>query len=308
MPTVRLVQVGVACAVAVTVAACGSPAASSSSGRLSVAASFYPLQWIAEQVGGDLVDVSTLTKPGAEPHDLELTPRDVAAVGDSDLVVYLSGFQPAVDDAVAAEAPDSAFDAADAAHLDLTYTPIEGGTEVAAQAGATDPHFWLAPLKLADVVDALAERLGRVDPGHAADFTARAAMLRGSLVALDAEFRAGLSTCTNTDLVTSHNAFGYLAQAYGLDQVGITGLTPEQEPSAADLARVTTFVKDHDVQTIYYETLISPDIADTVASEAGVATAVLDPIEGLTDASAGSDYLAVMRSNLASIRAGQPCP
>jgi len=274
---------------------------------LSIQASFYPLQWITEQVGGDAVSVESLTPPGAEPHDLELTPQDVAAVGEADLVVYLSDFQPAVDDAVEREAADSSFDAADHTDLELTYTPIEEGEEETEESGATDPHFWLDPMRLADVADALAERLGELDADNADTFGDNAEVLRTSLEELDTEFTDGLASCENTDVVTSHNAFGYMAEAYGLTQVGITGLTPEEEPSAADLAEVADFVEENDVRTIYYETLISPAIADAVATETGVQTAVLDPLEGLTDESEGSDYLEVMRSNLANLRAGQPC-
>jgi zinc transport system substrate-binding protein len=274
---------------------------------LSVRAAFYPLQWITEQIGGSAVSVRSLTPPGAEPHDLELGPQDVAAVGEADLVVYLAAFQPAVDEAVEQEAPDTSFDAAEHAELDLTYTPIEEGTEETEEAGSTDPHFWLDPLRLADVAVALADRLGELDPDNADTFTANVETLRTALEELDTELSQGLASCGSTDLVTSHNAFGYFAEAYGLTQVGITGLTPEEEPSTEDLAEVADFVEENDVRTIYYETLVSPAIADTVAAETGAQTALLDPLEGLTDDSAGSDYLEVMRSNLDSIRAGQPC-
>ena len=299
------------------VAACGSDDGAgggasggdggSGSDVLSIQAAFYPLQWITEQIGGDAVSVEGMTPPGAEPHDLELTPQDVAAVGEADLVVYLADFQPAVDDAVDQEAADTSLDAAEHTDLGLTYTPIEEGEEEADEAGATDPHFWLDPMRLADVADALAERLGELDPDSADTFSDNAAELRTALEDLDSEFTEGLATCENTDLVTSHNAFGYLAEAYGFTQVGITGLTPEEEPSAADLAEVADFVEENDVRTIYYETLVSPVIADSVAAETGAQTALLDPLEGLTDESQGSDYLEVMRSNLDNLRAGQPC-
>jgi len=286
-------------------AGCGSATGAAAGGAgLAVRASFYPLQWISEEIGSDAVTVSGLTPPGAEPHDLELSPRDVAAISDADLVVFLADFQPAVDNAVAQEAADAAFDAAEHTDLDLTYSPIEEGRP---SESSLDPHFWLDPMKLAEVADALADRLGELDPDHAAGFTANARALRGELETIDADLRLGLATCENENLVTSHNSFGYLANAYGLTQVGITGLTPEEEPSAARLAEVADFVEEHDVRTIYFETLVRPAIAQAIASEAGAETAVLDPIEGLTDESAGSDYLGIMRSNLAALRAGQPC-
>jgi zinc transport system substrate-binding protein len=255
------------------------------------------------------VSVENLTPPGVEPHDVELTPKDIATVADADLVVYLEGFAPAVDDAVTQSASDdAAFDVARYAGLDLTYTPIEEGEVASHEAGATDPHFWLDPTRLAKVAGEVAARLGDLAPAHAHEIDANADELRGELSSLDAELDAGLATCTNRDLVTSHNAFGYLAQRYDLRQVGIAGLTPAEEPSPQSLAAVADYVAAHDVATIYYETLVSPTVAETVAAETGAATAVLDPLEGLGDDAAGSDYLSVMRANLASLRRGQPCP
>lgn len=309
-----------------TAPATGSASATGSApaaGSLSVIASFYPLQYAVERVGGDAVTVTNLTKPGGEAHDLELSPKDVAALTDADLVVYLGGFQPAVDDAVAAQAPDTSFDVAPKARLDLEAgddghdhgadhdhadEAHADDKDHAGHEGTTDPHFWLDPTRLADVADAVAQRLAAVAPQDAATFTANAAALRTDLETLDAELAAGLESCTSRDLVTSHQAFGYLAQRYDLEQVGITGLSPEAEPDAATVARVADFVRANDVRTIYYETLVSPDVARTVAAETGAGTAVLDPLEGLSDASAAQDYLGVMRANLAALRAGQPCP
>jgi zinc transport system substrate-binding protein len=268
---------------------------------------FYPLAYVAQRVGGDAVVVSSLTNPGAEPHDLELTPGDISSVADAGAVLYVRGFQAAVDKAVDQEGRGHVFDAYDAARLTLTYTPIEGGKVQTGSTGAPDPHFWLDPTRLADVADAFAGYLARVDPARASTFTTNSQVLRRDLTALDQDFRSGLKSCMNKDLVTSHNAFGYLGQRYGLTQVAITGLDPEQEPSAGDLAQVTEYVRSHHVRTIYYETLVSPSIARTLAQETGARTAVLDPIEGLTPQSAGTDYLQVMRSNLAALRAGQPC-
>ena len=299
-------------AAGVVIAGCGADddagtTSQTSTAKLTVQASFYPLQWLAEQVGGDAVAVTNLTKPGTEPHDLELTPQDVAAISNAGLVVYLSGLQPAVDEAVEQQAGDKSFDAGESANLSLKYTPIEEGEEATDEAGSVDPHFWLDPKRLAGVGEALAARLGQAVPAQAAAFTERARSVRTELEALDGEYREKLANCANKDLVTSHNAFGYLADAYGLNQVGITGLTPEEEPSPTDLAAVTEFVRSHHVRTIYYETLVSPAIAETVARETGAETAVLDPIEGLNDDSEGENYLEVMRANLANLVTGQAC-
>jgi zinc transport system substrate-binding protein len=295
------------------VAGCGgddddSDDGASPGGSLTVEAAFYPLQWMAERVGGDLVTVESLTPPGAEPHDLELTPQDVAGIADADAIAYVREFQPAVDEAAEQLPAERRFDAGDATELDLTFTPIEEGEQHDDEAGSVDPHFWLDPTKLAEVADEFATFLGEIDEDNAETYTANASTLGEELETLDGELEAGLASCENKNLVTSHNAFGYLARRYGLTQVGITGLTPEDEPSPADLADVTDFVRRNDVRTIYFETLVSPDIAETIADESGARTDVLDPIEGLTDESQGDDYLAIMRANLANIEEGQPCP
>ena len=292
---------------AVVLAACGGGGPTRrADGRLSVEASFYPLQWVAKQVGGDRVVVDGLTKPGAEPHDLELSPREVAKVQDANVVLYLSGFQPSVDDAVDGASGVTVFDARSAAELDLRYSPIEGGRQQPGD-GGTDPHFWLDPVRLARVARAFGATLAEADPDHAGRYRGNVSRVVGELEALDHEFRSGLERCRDRDLVTSHNAFGYLARRYGFKQVGITGITPEQEPSPSDLAAVSDFVQAHDVRTIYSETLVSARIAKVVAQETGARTAVLDPVEGLNDRSTGADYLSVMRDNLATIEAGQRC-
>ena len=291
----------------IVMAGCGGDDASSTSGPsapLDVVASFYPLQFAVERVGGDRVSVRNLTPAGAEPHDLELTGRDLASLQHADLVVYLSGFSPAVDDAI--DSVDAtALDVAALADLNLELTPIEEG-ETSGDGSAIDPHFWLDPTRLSTVAGAIADRLAAMDPEHASEFATNAAALADDLDVLDADYRQGLESCASRDIVTSHNAFGYLAQRYAMKQIGITGLSPDDEPSPADLAAVTRFVRDHDVTTIYFETLVSPAIAETVAAETGASTAVLDPIEGLSDESAGY-YLGIMRSNLENLRHGQEC-
>lgn len=299
----RHAPLALALAAALSLTSCGSSEGDAAASQaVDVVVSFYPLEYTVERIGGDAVSITDLTKPGTEPHDLELTPQDVAAISDADLVVYLSGgFQPAVDDAVAAEAGEHSFDVAAAARLDLEGHGDEGET-------TADPHFWLDPTRLADVGDAVAERLVSADPENADAFAANAAALRADLEALDTEFTAGLSTCTVKYLVTNHEAFGYLADRYGFDQIGITGLAPEAEPDPATIARVSEFVREHDVTTIYSETLLSPAVAETVAAETGAETAVLDPVAGITSSSAAQDYLGVMRANLATLRTGQSCP
>ena len=303
----RTVAVGISVASAfLTATVACSPSTDSGGDGLRVVAAFYPLAWMAEQVAGDRARVETLTKPGAEPHDLELTPQDVATMTDADLVVYLATFQPAVDEAVAREADDRAYDVTPDASLDLTYTPIEEGGN-SGEAATVDPHFWLDPLRLSDIGDAFAARLGDADPANAQAFLDNAATLRTSLEELDVEIATALTSCEQRDLVTSHTAFGYLAQRYDMEQVGITGLVPEEEPSPPELAAVSDFVRANGVRTIYYETLVSPAVAETLARETGATTAVLDPLEGLTEESSGDDYIEVMRTNAQTLQRGQGC-
>jgi zinc transport system substrate-binding protein len=283
---------------------------SATPGPIRVVASFYPVEFAVQQVGGSHVSVSSLTKPGAEPHDVELTAKDVGRVAGAALVVYAKGFQPAVDTAVDQEGGDHAFDIAPVANLDrLAPAEEDAGpphTDDDAEA-AKDPHFWLDPERYAAVATAIGQRLGQLDPGHAADYTAGARAFTARLGALDGEFRAGLATCANHELVTSHAAFGYLSERYGFTQVPIAGLSPEVEPSAAKLAEVADFVRQHHVTTIYAETLGEPEFADTISRSTGARLATLDPLEGLTRDSAGHDYLEVMRANLAVLREGQGC-
>ena len=291
-------------------AGCGSDDGGGDAGdRLDVVAGFYPLEWAASRIGGDRIEVSSLTAPGAEPHDLELTPQDVAGISDADLLVYLGGFQSAVDEAAESQAGDHAWDAAEAADLSLTAEEHEEGEEGEEEHGeeSADPHFWLDPTRLADVGDALADQLADIDPDGAETYEQNAAALREDLEALDAEMTDGLTGCGVDTLVTSHDAFGYLADRYGFQVVGVTGLSPSTEPSADQLAEIADLVTERGVTTVYTETLVDPSVAETVADEAGVRTAVLDPLEGLTDESAGDDYLAVMRANLATLQEGQAC-
>jgi len=306
MPILSLVAVA-----SLSLAACGTDddSGAGTGTRLQVVASFYPLQFVVEQVGGTHVAVTNLTPVGGEPHDLELTPRDTATLQDADLVVYLAGFTPAVDEAVASVAGAGAFDVAAAARLDLEGAHEEHEEEEGHEAEeAIDPHFWLDPTRLADVAEAVAAQLGELDPNHADEFTANAASLRNELTDLDGEFETALASCANRNLVTSHTAFGYLAQRYDLTQLGISGLSTEDEPSPARMSEIIEFVQANGVSTIYFETLVDPAIAETIASETGAVTAVLDPLEGLGDQSAGSDYFDVMRANLVNLRAGQDCP
>ena len=248
-------------------------------------AAFYPLAFAAERIAPE-AEVTNLTPAGVEPHDVELSARDVESVQDADTVVYLGGgFMPALEDAAAGNA--GAVDLLDG--LDV----LEGD-------GAVDPHVWLDPMRYAAIAERMAESLGN---------PAAADGLVAELTELDAEFRAGLESCERRTIVTSHAAFAYLADAYGLEQIALTGIAPEAEPSAKAIEALVAEVERDGATTVFFETLVSPDLAETVAREAGVATAVLNPLEGLTadEADAGADYFSVMRENLGALRTALAC-
>lgn len=296
-------------------AACGSDA---QSGDTSVVASFYPYAYVAEQVGGTHVEVDNLTSPGAEPHDIELKPKQVGAVQAADLVVYQRGFQAAVDDAVdqadrsgenvldiatvvtleEAHAEDSHDEHAEESHKDEHANEEES---------TTDPHVWLDPRTMVTITRDVEKRLADADPAHASDFAANAERLEGELTQLDTAFSDGLETCRTRTIVTSHAAFHYLAERYNLTQEPIAGLDPTNEPTPGQIADISGLVKREKITTVFAEELVSPAIAETVARETGAKTATLDPIEGLGDNGGDETYLTLMRRNLDAIRTANGC-
>jgi zinc transport system substrate-binding protein len=282
MKVVIILVVG---SIASAVVACAAGCGSGTGGRKSVVAAFYPLAFAASQVGGSRVAVENLTPPGAEPHDLEVSPKDVAALQNADLVLLLGhGFQPQLERAAGKGRRVVA----------LLDTPglhrFPDG----------DPHVWLDPVRFARMVERIGDALG--NKTAAGDLGAR-------LLALDREYHAGLAQCARREIVTGHEAFAYLALRYGLRQVAITGLSPEAEPAPRDVERVIAVVRQTGARTVYTETLVSPKLAETVARETGARTAVLNPIEGLTpeEQRRGADYFTLMRQNLAVLRKGLGC-
>lgn len=294
-------------------AGCGSSAADD--GTLDIVTAFYPIQYVAERVAGDQVKVTNLTQPGVEPHDLELTAEQSAQVTDADLLVYLKGFQPAVDEHAANHIKDASR-AVDVASLP-GVTPLldaaaedehadEEGEEHADETGGKDPHLWLDPVRYAAVAENLAIRLGKLDPDHKADYTSRAEAFGKELEKLNQEYADGLGNCGHKEIFVSHAAFGYVAARYHLEQVAIAGLSPEQEPTGKRLAEVADLAKEHGATVIFFETLVSPKIAKTLADEVGAEAKVLDPIEGLNPKSK-DDYFTVMRRNLTELRPALGC-
>lgn len=293
MSTPRIVPVLAALGGALLLALTGCSSAQATDpaaeGKPSVVAAFYPLQYVAESVGGDTVSVTSLTPSGVEPHDLELSAAQVAEIAQADVVLYVKGFQPAVDEAIAQQAPDRAIDVS-------AGLPLLGA----------DPHVWLDPANMATIGTTVGERLAEIEPDAATTVAANSEKLSEAMTNLDSQFTTGLATCRSRELVVSHEAFGYLAEAYGLTQIGISGLSPESEPSPSRMRDVADAVRANGVTTIYYETLVDPKVAQTVADETGAKVAVLDPLEGLASGATG-DYVSVMEANLATLIAGQGC-
>lgn len=303
-----------ALAASLVLTACGgSSSADSGNGRLKVVASFYPMEFLARQIGQEHVAVTDLTAAGVEPHDLELTAKQVGAVQKADAIIYLKGLQPTVDQAVAQSSGKHRIDAAAVSPLVDHHLDEDAGGEGHEADGhqhegpAGDPHIWLDPTRYAAIARSVGDEFAKADPSHAEDYRKNTDELVTKLTALDQDFRAGLRDTRTRTFVTSHAAFGYLADHYGLTQVAINGVDPESEPTPARLAAVQKAARDNGVTTIFFETLVSPKLADTVAKDLGLKTAVLDPLEGVKDP-AKDDYLTVMKQNLANLRAALGAP
>jgi zinc transport system substrate-binding protein len=291
---------------------CSAPAGDDDSAT-SIVVGAYPFEFVATRVAGDHATVTNLLAPGSDGHDLELSPQQVAAVSNADLVLYQSGYQAALDEAVEQQSPANVLDTASfltlrtAAEDDDHDADDADDDHEADEHGGYDPHVWLDPTNVAEIADHTAQLLSQLQPENADAFTANAQQLRSELTSLDADFASGLANCRTNTFITSHTAFGYLAARYGLDQVGISGLSPEEEPSPARIAQVQQIATERDVTTIFYETAVSPKVSQAIASDLGLATDVLDPIETLSSDSRGSDYIEVMNSNLDSLRKANGC-
>jgi zinc transport system substrate-binding protein len=254
---------------------------------VDVVSTSYPLAYVAEQVGGDRVEVTNLTPAGGDSHGLERSPRDVVTIEAADVVVHLSGgLQPAVDEALDQQEPGRLVDAAG-----LADRP-------------EDPHFWLDPLRLAELAGQVSDGLAAADPGHAGDYAAAAERLTASLQELDDRYREVLAPCEGATLLASHEAFGYLADRYGLRQIGVAGVDPHVEVSPARLRRVADEVRDTGARTVFFEAAAGPGVAGTLAAELGLATGVLHPIERVVE---GETYPELMASNLDALRRGLVC-
>jgi zinc transport system substrate-binding protein len=263
-------------------------------GKVHVAATFYPMADFADKVGGDRVQVICLVPAGTEPHDWEPSPDDIITIQTADLVVSNGlGIDAWLDDVLSSlgsEAP---------AHVCTS----DGITPLKTDHG-TDPHLWLNPANARLQAQAIAEALTRVDADGGHVYQDNLADFGLKLQDLDYDYQTGLATCARHEIVVSHEAYGYLCQAYHLEQIGIEGLSPDSEPDAARMAQIVDLVRDKGITTIFFEELVSPKVAQAIASETGTEAVELSPLEGLTeeDQAAGEEYVSVMRDNLAKLQ------
>ncbi|AWW39686.1 zinc ABC transporter substrate-binding protein [Streptomyces cadmiisoli] len=312
IPTAAVTALGLA-----ALTACSADAANTgdigNTDRFDVVTSFYPMQFLAEQIGGGHVNVTTLTQPGQEPHDLEISARQTAQLQEADAIVYLKNLQPTVDEAVAQSEVATKVDAAGLTSLREHGTEAGGHADEHAEEhseddghgheeGGLDPHVWLDPVKYAEIAEGVGKAFEKADPDHAADYRKNTAALVKKLGALDTEFTDGLRNTDSKVFITTHSAFGYLAERYGLTEEAISGLDPQSEPSAARVKELDGIAEADKVTTVFYETLVSDKTAKTIARDANLRTDVLDPIEGITDKSRGDDYIQVMQANLKALQ------
>ncbi len=253
--------------------------------KIKVTASIYPIYFLVNEIGGDLVEVVNMTPPGIAAHEYELTTGDMKKIANSKLVLVNGGVEP-----WAEKIPGAIL-------LGKKYMI------------GNDPHVWLDPLLMIRLVADAKDILINIDPGNENIYRARGADLTAQLDKLDTEMRNGLARCEQRTIVTSHAAFGYLAGRYNLKQEEISGFSPENEPSAKRLAEVAKLVKTNNIKQIFFETLVNPDLALTIARETGAQTAVLNPLESLSaeEQVAGESYFSIQRKNLANLRSALEC-
>ena len=300
----RLTAVGAALTLTAALTACSalssdSPStsgasadpSSTASGKLAVSVSFYPIAYLAEAIGGEHVSVTSVTPANVEPHDFELSPKDVTSLSSAKVVLYVAGFQASMDDAVSQVSGPS-------------VTDLSGVVDLRHHDGALDPHFWLDPSRMQKAADAVEKALAAADPQHAGDYEANLKALTATLTDVDTSYTQGLSQCERTTFITSHAAFGYLADRYHLTQAPISGIDPESEPSPADLAAIKQVVQSTGTTTIFTEELVSPKTAQALASETGTTTKVLNPLESAPDS---GDYASEMKNNLSELRTALAC-
>lgn len=280
------------------------PQESAQEGTVKVVASFYPLAYFASLVGGDLVTVQNLTPAGVEPHDFEPSLREIALMGGADLFLYNgASFEPWVAGWIRGEF------ARPHVTIDMAAELVTRNGALIEYQGSIDPHVWLDPVIVLKEVEIIRDALIRIDPIHQETYRANAARAFESLEELDDHFKEGLASCKLRDAVVSHEAFGYLAQRYGFSVRPIAGISPEEEPSPKELAQIVELARAKGVKFIFFETMASPKLAETIAREIGGGILVLNPLESLTqdEVLSGEDYFSLVEKNLINLRTALGC-
>ena len=274
-----------------------------SDGKLQITASFYPMYFFASRIGGDKANVTNITPAAAEPHDYEPTTQQIVKINQSNMLVLNGGIMEAWGSKIKDQLSSSNVLVVTTGEGLINKDLSENGQKI------LDPHVYMDPMLAKKQVAAIEKGFEKIDPKDASYFQANAKKLEGELDQLNTEFKQGLSNCRQKDFITSHAAFGYLAAQYGINQVPISGVSPDEEPSSQKLAEITKLVKQKDIKIIFFESLVSPKLSDTIANETGVKTMVLDPIEGITKdgLAAGQTYLTIMRQNLDNLQIALQC-
>lgn len=289
---------------------CGTQPADTAAGdgRLRVLTSFYPMYDFACKIGGDCIDVTNMVPSGTEPHDWEPSTNDLKNLEKADVFIYNGAdMEPWADDLLVSRSDTlRVVEASENVELRTTDGEHEHAHEhedADHHHGDFDPHVWLDPENAKIEMEAIRDALCAADPENSTVFQSNYEKYAAELDALDAEFREKLAPLPNRTIVVAHEAFGYLCDAYGLTQVGIEGLSPDSEPDPGRMAEVIDFVREHSISTIFFEELVSPKVAEAIASETGAQAKMLSPLEGLSDeqAAAGADYFSVMHDNLAAL-------
>lgn len=298
---------------AALLAACGQENSEADAGKdgdkLEIATTIYPVYAFTKEIVGDTANVSLMVPAGTEAHDYEPSAKQIAELNESDALVYhnenMETWIPTAESSINEEVnivkgtenmvllPGS-----DHEHDHSHSEGHEGHSH------DYDPHTWVSPHRAKMEVASITEQLSELYPDMADEFKANADAYIEELTELDHLYTEAFEHASRQDFVTSHTAFTYLAVDYGLNQIGIAGLTPEEEPSAARLAELANFVKENDIQYIYYEETGSDSMAKTLAEEAGVEMAVLNPLESLSQEAMdeGADYISVMKDNLTALQ------
>ncbi len=270
--------------------------------KLQVSASFYPLYYFATIIGGDKATVENLTPAGVEPHEYEPSPQQLAQIENGNLLI-LNGGVEAWGEKMKKNLTGEHVAVVTTGEGLLTKEITEAGEKM------QDPHIWLDPEIAKKQVNKITEAYIKIDPANGVYYQNNEEMLQEKLDILNTKYQQGLQTCKTRDIITSHAAFAYLAQRYNLHQIAISGLSTEEEPTAQKLAEVATYAKDNNVKYIFFESLVSPKLSETIAKEIGAKTLVLDPIEGISDdiSKQEKNYFTVMENNLQNLQTALQC-